>query len=169
MTHKPKKLTPKQVQFVLAYRETGNGTEAYRRVYNTTNMAPKTINREATRLLDHPLINARLAELEAEDRIRCAVTVELLTEKLWEDRELARQNEHPQAAINATMAVAKLHGLVDAEAPPAPGPNLKLILGGVDEDELMRRYAETILLRQQRRKRLTHAGNGRGNGSDLRP
>ncbi len=170
MTHKPKKLTPKQVQFLFAYRETGNATEAYRRVYNTTNMAPKTINREATRLLDHPLINARLAELEAEDRIRCAVTVDFLTEKLWEDRELARRNEHPQAAINATMAVAKLQGLVDGDrTPAAEGPNLTVVLGQIDEDELMRRYAETILLRQQRRERLTHAGNGRSNGGYLRP
>ena len=46
------KLTPKQEAFCLAYLETGNASEAYRRCYNTsTNMAAATVNREAARLL----------------------------------------------------------------------------------------------------------------------
>ena len=167
MTHKPK-LTPKQVQFIFAYRETGNATEAYRRVYNTTNMAPKTINREATRLLDHPSINTRLAELESEDRIRCAVTVDSLTDELEENRQAALANGQIAAAVAAAMGKAKLHGLLNPEALPAPALNLKLILGGVDEDELMRRYAETIILRQQRRKQIAHAGYGSSDPGGLR-
>ena len=47
-----------------------------------------------------------------------------------------------------------MHGLIDAEPPPAPGLNLAVVLGNIDKDELMRRYAETIILRQQRRQRL---------------
>ena len=175
MTTKPKKLTPKQVQFVLAYRETGNGTEAYRRIYNTTNMAPKTINREATRLLDHPLIKTWLAELEAEDRIRCAVTVELLTEKMWEDRDFARRSDNAQTALNATVAVAKLHGLVDGDASKGgvSAVNIMLNLPPIDEEELLRRYAETLAIKREMEqphkvKVIEHGGNGSGDGGDLR-
>ena len=153
-------LTPRQHRFVMSYIECGNASEAYRQHYSTENMLPATVNRAAKRLLDLSKIGTRISEIQAEDRERCAVTIDSLTEKLWDDRTFARECENPQAAINATVAVAKLHGLLDADAPPAPALNLKLILGGVDEDELMRRYAETIILRQQRRKRLGFRGNG---------
>ena len=64
------------------------------------------------------------------------------------------------AAVAATMGKAKLHGLLNPEAPAAPSLNLTLVLGQIDEDELQRRYAETILLRQQRRKQIGNGGNG---------
>ena len=36
------KLTPKQEAFVLAYIETGNASEAYRRAYNAENMSERS-------------------------------------------------------------------------------------------------------------------------------
>ncbi len=82
------------------------------------------------------------------------MTVDSITDELEENRQAALANGQIAAAVAATMAKAKLHGLIDTEAPPAPGPNLTMVLGQIDEDELMRRYAETIILRQQRRQRL---------------
>ena len=43
------KLTPKQEAFVLAYFETGNGVEAYRRAYGAKNLAPASIDTQARR------------------------------------------------------------------------------------------------------------------------
>ena len=132
-------------------------------------MSDKAISVEASRLLNVPSVSLAIKAGREEARERCQVTIESVTEQLWKDREFARENKNPAAALAATMAVAKLHGLADGEGPPAAAVDLKLVLGNIDEDELMRRYAETIILRQQRRKRLTHAGNDRGKGSDLRP
>jgi Terminase small subunit len=58
-------LSAKQEAFALAYLETGNASEAYRRAYNASKMQPGTVNREATRLLANPLITTRIAELQA--------------------------------------------------------------------------------------------------------
>ena len=56
------KLTLKQENFCLAYIETGNATEAYRRAYNTERMKPETANRNAKLMLDDNKIATRLAE-----------------------------------------------------------------------------------------------------------
>ena len=56
------KLTPKQDAFVLAYLETGNASEAYRRAYDVSNMKPATINNRARELLRVGRIAARLEE-----------------------------------------------------------------------------------------------------------
>jgi hypothetical protein len=58
-------LTPKQETFVLAYLETGNASEAYRRAYDSGKMLPGTINRKAFELLENGKITARIADLKA--------------------------------------------------------------------------------------------------------
>ena len=60
---KPLRLTPKQEGFCLAYLETGNASEAYRRVYDAGRMKPKSIHRKAFGLLEQVKITARLKEL----------------------------------------------------------------------------------------------------------
>lgn len=59
------KLTPKQEKFCMAYLETGNASEAFRRVYGIGNMKPESINRNAKKLLDNIKIVSRLSELRA--------------------------------------------------------------------------------------------------------
>jgi len=105
-------MTPKQETFCLAYIETGNASEAYRRAYDAENMKPETINRNAKALLDNNKIATRLDELQESHRERHDVTVDTLTVELVEDRELARKNEQASAAISAVMGKAKLHGLL---------------------------------------------------------
>jgi phage terminase small subunit len=59
---KERKLTPKQDAFVLAYLETGNASEAYRRAYDTSSKRDATINNSAYELLRHPEIARRIAD-----------------------------------------------------------------------------------------------------------
>ena len=106
------KLTPKQEAFVLAYIETGNASEAYRRAYNAENMSEKVIHNKASDLLKRGDIRVRIEALQKHHQQRHAVTVDSLTNKLIEDRELAHKNEQASAAIAATMGKAKLHGLL---------------------------------------------------------
>jgi len=55
-----KSLTLKQENFCLAYIETGNASEAYRRAFNTERMKPETVNNKAYAMLKVGEIRARL-------------------------------------------------------------------------------------------------------------
>lgn len=107
-------LTPKQEAFALAYVETGNASEAYRRSYNAEKMKPETVNRTAKEQLDNPKIAARLAELKAAHVERHEITVDDLIRELEEARSIAMSGERqqPAAMVAASMGKAKLLGLI---------------------------------------------------------
>jgi phage terminase small subunit len=81
---KERKLTPKQDAFVLAYLETGNASEAYRRAYDVGNMLPLTIATRGRELLKNSLITARLEEARNESFNKAVIdragVLSLLTE-----------------------------------------------------------------------------------------
>lgn len=104
-------LTPKQENFCLAYLETGNASEAYRRAYDCENAKPETVNRTAKEMLDNPKIDARIKELRAPVIAKAQLTVEDLLRELEEARKLAIDTEAPAPAVSATMGKAKLLGL----------------------------------------------------------
>ncbi len=107
-----RKLTIKQEAFVLAYVETGNASEAYRRAYSATRMRPETIRRNAFSMLESNKITTTIEIFQAEHRARHDVTIDNLTRELNEDRKLARETGKASAAIAAVMGKAKLHGLL---------------------------------------------------------
>lgn len=107
-----RKLTAKQQAFCLAYIETGNASEAYRRAYDTERMKPQTIHCAAWRLLHTEKVAKAIAALQKAHRRRHAITVDALTTELDEARLLAIENSQSAAAVSATMAKAKLHGLL---------------------------------------------------------
>lgn len=104
------KLTAKQEAFCLAYLETGNASEAYRKAYNAKNMKPETVNRKAKELLDHGKISARLTQLQNKAAERNEITVDRLLAELEEARQLALQEGQPSAMVSATMGKAKITG-----------------------------------------------------------
>jgi phage terminase small subunit len=107
-------LTIKQEAFALAYVETGNASEAYRRSYNAENMKPAVIAVKASELLANGNVAVRVAELQASHVARHEITVSDLIRELEEARVAASTSEKPQAAamVAATMGKAKLLGLV---------------------------------------------------------
>ncbi|MFU1915519.1 terminase small subunit [Bordetella avium] len=120
-------LTPKQEAFALAYVETGNASEAYRRAYSAERMKPETVNRTAKDLLDNRKIAARVAEIQAAHVERHKLTVDDLLAELEEARQAALSAETTQssAAVAATMGKAKLLGLdkqVIEHSGPGGGP-----------------------------------------------
>jgi phage terminase small subunit len=116
------RLTQKQERFCLAYIETGNASEAYRRAYDASKMKPESVNRKAKELMDNGKIAARLAQVRKSAADACQVTVENLTRELIADRELAREVKHASAAIAASMGIAKLHGLLVEDRKNARDP-----------------------------------------------
>lgn len=105
------KLTQKQENFCLAYVETGNATEAYRRAYNASNMKEETINKRAVEMFDKGVIRGRLDQLRETIMERHSITVDTLIEELEEARQVALAKEAAAPAVSATMGKAKLLGL----------------------------------------------------------
>ena len=111
-----KKLTVKQEKFCMAFVETGDQSEAYRRAYDAENMSPTNINSKAYLLKANGYIAARIDELMAELQQRHRKTMDDLLDDLEEARTLAAQTSQPSSMIAATMGSAKLLGL-DKPAP----------------------------------------------------
>lgn len=113
--NKPKKLTLKQENFCMAYIETGNASEAYRKSFNATKMKDVTITKRASELLANGDIKGMIEQLRKPIIARHNITVDRLILELEDARQLALHAETPQAsaAVAATMAKAKLLGFLD--------------------------------------------------------
>lgn len=106
-----RRFTDKMELFCLAYVETANASEAYRRAYNTANMAEKTAQREGYNTLQKPQVQARIEELRNQVMDRHEITVDTLLLELEQARRLALETKKAAAAVTATMGKAKLLGL----------------------------------------------------------
>jgi phage terminase small subunit len=106
-----KQLTQKQENFCLEYIETGNASEAYRRMYNAENSKPESIHRKACEVMANGKVTARIIALQEEHREQHSVTVDTLCTELDEARELAIESTQPSAAVTAITGKARLHGL----------------------------------------------------------
>lgn len=104
-------LTPKQEDFCIAYIETGNASEAYRRAYDSSKMGDATINRAAKELIDNPKIAARLAEVRAPVIAKAQITLETHLYDLKALRDKADAAEKYGPAIAAEIARGKASGL----------------------------------------------------------
>jgi len=110
------KLTPKQESFCLAYLETGNATEAYRRSYNPPKMSPKTVNEASCRLLANGKIAARIEELKA------AVADTVVKKLAWEREDSLRvlagiANNAEESSKDKIAAVKELNAMHGYNAP----------------------------------------------------
>lgn len=105
------KLTAKQEAFCLAYIETNNASEAYRRAYNSKNMKPETINKRSSELIQDGAITGRLEQLRAPVRDRAQITLESHLERLNHLSLMAEQAEQYSAAIKAEESRGKVAGL----------------------------------------------------------
>ena len=107
-------LTPKQEAFALAYVETGNASEAYRRAYNAGNMKTEVIANKASALLKKGDVRVRIDALQAKAVERHETTVDDILRELEEARALAAGGDKPQPAamVAASMGKAKLLGML---------------------------------------------------------
>lgn len=107
-------LTPKQEAFALAYVETGNASEAYRRAYSAEKMKPASVAVNASKLLADAKVALRVQGLQEKAVERHEITVDDLIRELEEARTAASNQEKPQAAamVAATLGKAKLLGML---------------------------------------------------------
>ncbi len=109
-------LTQKREAFCLAYMETGNQSEAYRRAFDAENMSAETVHKRASELMGNGEVKGRIAELQATAAERALVTIQSITDELEEARALALKEGQSSAAVSASMGKAKLHGLITDKA-----------------------------------------------------
>jgi phage terminase small subunit len=105
------KLTQKQEAFCVAYLETGNASEAYRRSYDASNMSMPSVNRAAKELVDNPKIAARVNQLREPVLERMQVTLQGHLSDLLALREKAIVDGKWSAAVQAEIARGKAAGL----------------------------------------------------------
>lgn len=90
-------LTPKQEKFCLAYIETGNASEAYRRSYSAENMKEATVQRKAFELLKDGKITAAIQLLREKATAKAVKKLEISKEwvldQLVENVKMAKQAE----------------------------------------------------------------------------
>lgn len=98
----------------MAYVETGNASEAYRRAFDASKMKAASIAVNASKLLADAKVALRVKELQAKAVKRHEITVDDLIRELEEARKVASNQEKPQAAamVAATMGKAKLLGML---------------------------------------------------------
>jgi len=109
---KEEKLTSKQEAFALAYVETGNAAEAYRRAYDVkAGTQHSSIYVAASRLMDNTKVMLRVQELQAQAAEMCLYTVKDAFSEYETARQLALEMENPNAAVTAVNGKVKLFGL----------------------------------------------------------
>jgi len=104
-------LTQKQENFCIAYIETGNASEAYRRAYDAENMKPETVTKRASEMLIDGNIAGRVAELRAPVIAKAQITLEQHLDDLKRLRDLAEAAAKFGPAVQAEMARGKASGL----------------------------------------------------------
>lgn len=130
-------LTPKQENFCLAYLETGNASEAYRRSYNTAKMKPETICRNAKGMLDGTKIAARIAELRKP--VEEAVQIDLMRVV----KELVRlATFDPRRLLNADGSPKPINELDDDTAAAIAGLDMLEQFEGQGKDRVFVGYVK---------------------------
>lgn len=105
-------LTPKQEAFCLAFLETGNAAEAYRRAYDVAPDAKDGwLYVEACQLLDNPKIALRLKELRDQAEKLSIFNLSAAMDEFEQARVLAKTEKNPSAMVAATTGKVKLFGL----------------------------------------------------------
>jgi phage terminase small subunit len=95
-------LTLKQESFCLAYLETGNASEAYRRAYSAGKMKSETVTKRASELLADGGIKGRIDELRKPAIEAAQITVERVLKEyarlaFFDPRKLFNEDGTPKA------------------------------------------------------------------------
>lgn len=105
-------LNAKQERFVQALVAEGMNASAAYRIAGYPATRDGAIRANASRLLTNANVRSRVAELQRQAAAKTLVTIESITEELNASLAIAKEQRNPAAMTTASMAKAKLHGLV---------------------------------------------------------
>jgi len=104
-------LTQRQEAFCLAFVETGNASEAYRRAYKPKCMSAKSIHEKASHILAQGKVKARVAELRGEAADKAVFTLEQHLAELATLRDMAKCEKAWGPAVQAEVKRGEAAGL----------------------------------------------------------
>lgn len=104
-------LTLKQENFAREYIKTGNATESYRQAYDAENMSQHAQEEEAYRLMQNPEVALMVDKLKSNLAKKYEVTMDSITSAMRVCESLAREHKQINAAVNANVHIAKMHGV----------------------------------------------------------
>ena len=78
-------------------------------------------------MMQHPKVRARIKQLQSELGEKFAVTVQSIHQQYIEDRDFARECSNPSAALAASVAIARLHGLDKQRVEVVGDPILQML------------------------------------------
>ena len=109
-------LTIKQLKYVDAVSEGHSQSSAYRLVYETFQMAPKTVWEAASRLSKNPKVAARILELETEKEAMCRMHRLSREERVLKELENIAFGDGPTSVrLKALELLGKHVGLFTAK------------------------------------------------------
>jgi len=112
-------LTAKQTKFVEEVSEGSSQSNAYRKAYDTSQMEPKTVWEESSRLRRHPKVAARIIELEAEKAYRQRIQALSREERILKELEAVAFGDGPVSAkLKAIELLGKNLGLFTPKEVP---------------------------------------------------
>lgn len=100
-------LTPKQESFVLAYLDTGNASEAYRRAYDCAGSSEAAINVNASKLLRNTKVALRLQVLQERTAAKAVLTRQWVLEQLMDNVTKAKGKDDYTASNKALELLGK--------------------------------------------------------------
>lgn len=111
MTKPKDALTQRQEAFCLAFIETGNASEAYRRAYQPKRMTAKSVHEKASHIMALPKVADRVQALREKAADKAGLTLETHLTTLATLRDLAKDKRDFDAAIRAEKHRGEAAGL----------------------------------------------------------
>jgi hypothetical protein len=105
-------ITQRQEAFCLAFIETGNASEAYRRAYKPKRMSAKSVHEKASHILAEGKVQARVVTLRKEATRALGYKVEDAMRETHEALVIAKTKQNSQGMVAAIQLKSKLKGLI---------------------------------------------------------
>jgi hypothetical protein len=120
----PSGITEKMYRFAGGVADGLSAADAYRAAFNTSNMLPKTVREEASRLLKNPHITTTLEALRAEKTYQQRVSRQKVEDRVWERlwSLIDGAKTPPQVQVRALTLAAELAGMMGGVSNQNPAP-----------------------------------------------
>jgi phage terminase small subunit len=129
-------LTQKQEAFSLAYLETGNASEAYRRAYDAAKMKANTVEKRACELMKLGKVTGRIAELRAQVAKKAVLNRAWVLERLMRNARIAMGEERIKVAVRPKAAPDTVVELEITDRDAGAANRALELLGKADEVRL---------------------------------
>lgn len=120
----PSGITEKMYRFAEGVANGLSQADAYRGAFNTSNMLPKTVRDEASRLLKNPGVSTALEALRAEKTYQQRVSRQKVEDRLWERlwSLIDGVETPPSVKVRALTLAAELAGMFNGVSNKDPAP-----------------------------------------------